>query len=114
MDIYIPPATPEIPQDVEGVNVTSRNLTLQWVEPHDNNAPILGYRVMYTLPIFQSSRPVVLEANVTTVDVVDLRPGISYNFTVVAFNVIGDSGPSIVAQVRTLDEGGCIDSACIK
>ena len=56
-------------------------------------------------PIFQNSTPVVLEANETVLDVTDLRPGITYNFTVVAFNEIGDSPPSDIAPVRTLDEG---------
>ena len=90
---------------MEGVNITSRRLTLQWVEPHHNNAPVLGYRVMYTQPVFQNSTPIVLNANVTAVKIVNLHPGITYNFTVLAFNEIGDSAPSDVAQVRTLDEG---------
>ena len=61
---------------------------------------------MYTLPVFQNSTHMVLQAAVTAVDVFNLRPGITYDFSVVAFNEIGDSGPSRIAQVRTLDEGG--------
>ena len=41
---------PETPQDLMAVNVTSRNFTLTWVEPHDNNAPIQGY--MYVTQYF--------------------------------------------------------------
>ena len=98
-------ATPERPQSVHGVNVTSRNLTLQWIEPHDSNAPILGYRVMYTEPAFQGSSTIVLNTMNVFVEVTGLLPGITYNFTVVAFNEIGDSPPSDIAPVRTMDEG---------
>lgn len=92
---------------MEGVNITSRNLTLQWVEPHDSNAPILGYRVMYMDPDFLNGTLVTLPSNDTTLVVTNLVPGVTYNFTVVAFNDIGDSPPSDTAPVRTLDEGTC-------
>ena len=98
-------ATPERPQRVQGVNITSRNLTLQWVEPHDSNAPILGYRVMYIEPGFQGSSTVILSTTNVFVEVTGLLPGITYSFTVVAFNEIGDSPPSDIILIRTLDEG---------
>ena len=44
------PDRPETPQELMAVNLTSRNFTLTWVEPHDNNAPIQGY--MYVTNIF--------------------------------------------------------------
>ena len=109
-------ATPERPRNVEGVNITSRNLTLQWVEPHDSNAPILGYLVMYREPVFQGGSAVVLNTTNTRVDVTGLLPGITYDFTVVAYNEIGNSPPSDVAPVRTLDEGThtqCFFSGCM-
>ena len=53
----------------------------------------------------------VLETTATSLDIIGLHPGTTYNFTVVAFNDIGDSLPSDVAAVRTLDEGtnNCIE-----
>lgn len=98
---------------MEGVNVTSRSLTLQWVEPHDSNAPILGYKVMYTEPDFLRGNPVTLPSNRTTLEVTNLVPGVTYNFTVVAFNNIGDSPQSNIAPVRTLDEGICDQCCCL-
>ena len=38
---------PEMPVIVDAVNITSDSLILQWVEPHDNNAPLTGYRIEY-------------------------------------------------------------------
>ena len=108
-----PPATPERPHSVQGVNVTSRSVVLQWVEPHDSNAPIIGYRVRYTPPVFQRDRERVLNSTETSLLVDLLVPGITYNFTVVAFNEIGDSPPSDVAQVRTLDEGQWVSSGLV-
>ena len=45
------PDRPEIPLNLMAVDLTSRNFTLTWVEPHDNNAPIEGY--MYVTNSFQ-------------------------------------------------------------
>ena len=91
---------------MRGVNITSQSLVLQWVEPHDSNAPIMGYRVMYSQPDFEEGGAnVVLNTSDTSLLVASLLPGITYNFTVVAFNEIGNSPPSDVASVRTLDEG---------
>ena len=92
---------------MEGVNVTSRSLTLQWVEPHDSNAPILGYKVIYTEPEFLNGTSVTLPSNRTALEVTNLVPGVTYNFTVVAFNNIGNSPQSNITSVRTLDEGIC-------
>ena len=97
------------------VNVTSRNLTLTWVEPHNNNAPITGYRVSYAGPMFLPDGD-----NVVTVEAVgnksvpaqlfinNLHPGATYNFTVVAFNGIGNSTPSEPLSVTLDDEGNTL------
>ena len=82
------------------------------MEPHDSNAPIQGYRVTYSQPAFlNTTGTFVLETTDTSLDIIGLHPGITYNFTVVAFNDIGDSLPSDVAAVTTLDEGtnNCIE-----
>ncbi len=90
--------------------VGSRNITLEWVEPHDNNAPILRYRVYYVTPSFLGS----MDRNVSTVNdtemllIEDLHPGEMYMFTVSAFNEeLGESERSIPFVVRTLEEGMC-------
>ena len=50
---YLLSDLPETPQNLMAVNLTSRNFTLTWLEPHDNNAPIQGY--MYVTNVFSCS-----------------------------------------------------------
>ena len=107
-------------------NVTSRNLTLTWVEPHYNNAPISGYRVSYVQPVFLGGDTVVLNVPADTSvssnssqDVAnsflvqkfidDLHPGATYSFTVIAFNIIGDSEPSAPFTQIMVDEGNILN-----
>ncbi len=101
--------TPEQPQNVRATETNSRNLTLEWVEPYENNAPIHGYRVTYSDPPFLAGGGVVVEVVQIEVAVITgLHPGVTYNFIVVAFNEIGDSDPSVVTMVATLEEGMCV------
>ena len=85
--------------------LNSTAIQLNWFEPHDNNAPILGYRVMYTRPEFLSGSDVELSVLSEMAVVTGLHPGVTYNFTVIAFNEIGDSQESEVAAVTTEEEG---------
>ena len=87
-------------------NVTSRNLTLTWVEPHDNNAPILGYRVSYTEPDFLGGGNVTVNVTgpIEEAFIGSLHPGVNYSFTVVAFNEEGDSVPSAMLYEITDEE----------
>ena len=101
----ITPDRPQQPQNVRSVNVTSRSISLEWTEPHDNNAPIMGYRVMYQQPAFLGGGMQIVNSTVEMADITELHPGVTYNFTVVAFNEIGDSTPSNIAPIRTLEEG---------
>ncbi len=98
---------PERPQNVRGTVINSRNLTLEWVEPHDNNAPIQGYRVTYSDPPFIPGGGVEVEevVEIEMVVITGLHPGVTYNFTVVAFNEIGVSNSSVITMVTTEEEG---------
>ena len=113
---------PEQPQNLMTHSVTSRNLTLTWVEPHDNNAPISGYNVSYVQPVFLGGGTVVLNVSADSsvssgssqdiansflvqIFIDDLHPGATYNFTVIAFNIIGSSKPSVPYNQTMLDEG---------
>ena len=67
----------------------------------------MGYRVMYRNPEFLDPNRELQVIN-TTIEmaiIAGLHPGVNYNFTIVAFNDIGDSSPSITAPITTLDEG---------
>ena len=100
---FITPARPQQPQNVKSVNITSRSISLVWTEPHDNNAPIMGYRIMYRQPTFLGGGVQVVSSTVQMAEITGLQPGVTYNFTIVAFNEIGDSIPSDIASIRTLE-----------
>ena len=106
----ITPDRPQQPQNVRSVNTTSHSISLEWTEPHDNNAPIMGYGVMYQQPAFLDGSVQVVNSTVEMADITGLHPGVTYNFTVVAFNEIGDSTPSNIASIGTLEEGTFINS----
>ena len=82
------------------VNVSSRELTLVWVEPLDNNAPITGYMVTVV-----GERERVVNTSVEMATISGLLPGMVYTFTVTAVNEIGESPPSDPLILLTLDEG---------
>ncbi len=97
-------ATPERPQNVTAVEVTTTSVILEWVEPHDNNAPIRGYKVSYTRPSFLGGTAMTINSTVETVNITGLHPGVAYCFSVVAFNDIGNSASDNV-MVTTVETG---------
>lgn len=86
-----------------GVTIYSNKTQLHWTVPHDNNAPVIGYRLMYL------QRDTGSYMDFETVDdnylVTNLLPGVAYEFTVVAINDIGESPASDVLNFTTLEEG---------
>ena len=91
---------PERPVITGVGSLTPESVLLQWVEPHHNNAPLLGFLV------FTDGE---LVGNVTSdedsLNVTGLMPGTEYEFTVVAFNSIGSSTSSVGVTVTTLEIG---------
>ena len=67
----------------------------------------MGYRVTYRQPAFLDANRDLQVINTTDemVMITGLHPGVTYNFMVVAFNEIGDSAPSNIASITTLEEG---------
>ena len=96
---------PEQPQNITAVETQSRYLVLTWMEPHDNNAPVLGYFVSYNQPVFAGGERVTLNVTEEMVNVTNLLPGVIYNFTVIAYNDIGNSAESETTPLSTLEEG---------
>ena len=91
------------------VDIGSRSIDITWVEPHDNNAPILGYCIFYNHPSFiMSGSEVTMNVTVEEASLLGLHPGVTYNITVIAFNEEGDSFRSDVLSVRTLEKGDFI------
>ena len=96
---------PEPPVNVIVVDVQSRSTSLSWTEPHDNNAPIQGYFVLFEEPTFAGGEIVTVATSQENAVLTDLFPGVEYNFTVVAYNEIGNSSESENVQVLTEEEG---------
>ena len=88
------------------MDIASREIALTWVEPHDNNAPIMRYEVTYMQPEFVTGeRESVVNSTVEMATITGLYPGVDYTFTVTAYNGLGPSVPSAPLTVRTLEEG---------
>jgi len=90
--------------------VNSRDVTINWTEPHNNNAPITGYNISYQNPDclvndIGVERNVIVNSVVEQVLVTNLHPGENYSFTIIAFNNICPSQPSETARVHTMEEG---------
>ena len=91
---------PERPVIIGVQNVTSQSVVLQWVEPHHNNAPILGFYI-YTDGVLVGN----VTADEDSLNVTGLIPDTEYTFTVVAFNSIGNSLTSNDFIIKTLKAG---------
>ena len=96
---------PERPQDITVVEIQSRSLVISWIKPHDNNAPILGYFIFYEQPSFAGGEMIIFPTADEGASLTELFPGVTYNFTVIAYNAIGNSTESDSIQLKTLDEG---------
>ena len=82
-------------------DVTPFSVALAWVEPHDNNAPINDYIITID-SVGTSSTEVQANASVEEFNVTDLRPFLSYTFTVAAENDEGVGLASTPVIQRTL------------
>ena len=56
-------------------------------------------------PSFAGGEMIVVSVLNETAIVYDLIPGVTYNFTVIAYNEIGNSSDSQTLPLKTLEEG---------
>ena len=99
---------PEQPQNFSAFEIQSRFLSFSWDAPHGNNAPVLGYYVIYNQPSFAGGEMIVLDVPTEMAEVFELLPGVTYNFTVIAYNALGNSTESEVFSITTLEEGSTV------
>ena len=93
------------------VDISSRGLTLTWVEPHDNNAPISRYEVTFMQTQCDTEeRDGEVSSTVEMTTITGLYPGVNYTFTVTAVNEIGPSLPSAPLTVTTEEEGKLLNT----
>ena len=83
--------------------IFSNKTRLHWRVPHNNNAPVTGYHLMYLQR--DTGNYMEFETTNDTFVVTNLLPGVTYVFTVVAINEIGESATSDAFSVTTLEEG---------
>ncbi|XP_023231571.1 Down syndrome cell adhesion molecule-like protein Dscam2, partial [Centruroides sculpturatus] len=100
--------TPDPPEDVRVIEVTSTAASLLWSPPYSGNSPITSYVISYKQekeewPSNRSRRVIVSSAD-TTATITGLQSMTSYNIHVFAKNSIGHSSPSKTITVTTAAE----------
>lgn len=88
---------PEAPAKPQVEEIRSETVVLSWTPPVNNGAEITGYTVT-------SNNGYTKECATTTCTLDGLTNNVTYTFTVVATNEVGDSKPSVASEEARPDE----------
>ncbi|XP_063789233.1 fibronectin isoform X3 [Pseudophryne corroboree] len=89
---------PDTPPEYNIENVDDTSLLISWTKPQ---APITGYRVVYTPTVEGTSTELILPHTATSVTLTDLYPGVEYNITIYAVEDSQESTPIIIQKETT-------------
>ncbi|XP_075685749.1 fibronectin isoform X2 [Rhinoderma darwinii] len=89
---------PDSPPEYNIAHVDDTSIEISWTKPQ---APITGYRVVYSPTVEGASTELILPETATSVILSDLYPGVEYNITIYAVEDSQESNPIILQKETT-------------